>query len=96
VRLVARVVLDQHGTEPPQVALGGRLPRLAFAQLGLRRRHLGEPAEDEVRLDRDGLLAPQGAVVVEDGDPLLNRHGRRRPLDEVDDRLPGGSGPPGG
>jgi len=92
VGVVPRVVLDHDRTEPTEVALEGGLPRLTVAQLRLSRGHLDEAAEDEVELDRHGLLAPQRAVVVEHRDPFLDRHGDRSVLsarapDEVADRL---------
>src|SRR3954464_13802136 len=57
---------------------------------------LHEPAQDEVQLDRHGLLAPQRAVVVEDRHTLLDRHrlravGAGRGGDERQDRLLGGA-----
>jgi hypothetical protein len=99
VGVVTRVVLGHERAEPTEVVFKEGLPWLAFAQLRLRRRHFREAAKNEVQLDRHRLLAPQGAVVVEDRDPLLHRDGGRpafaaRTPDEVDDRLPGGAVPP--
>jgi hypothetical protein len=97
VRVVARVVVIEHLSQPGVVTLVRRLPRLAVAQLRVGLRHLVQPAEDEVGLDRHRLLAPQGAVVVEDRDALLGGHGvRHRPLDELDHRALGGTVLPAG
>jgi hypothetical protein len=65
VGVVARVVLGEHRPEPAIVALVRRLPGLTAAQPGVVPRHLIKPTENEVSLDRQRLLTPQGAVVVE-------------------------------
>ena len=76
VRVVAGVVLG-HAPRPARRSRARTPPSTAaVAQLGIRLGHLGEPAQDEVGLDRQRLLAPQRAVVVEDGDALLGRHVR--------------------
>jgi hypothetical protein len=92
VGVVPRVVLGHERTQPAVVALVGRFPRLPITQLRLRLRHRHESAKDEVKLDRHRLLAPQGAVVVEHRDPLLDRHSGRSVLagytvNERNDRL---------
>ena len=46
-----------------------------------------DEAREPVGLQVPELLAPERAVVVEDGDPLLGRHGLRGALGERDDRL---------
>jgi len=73
--VVAGVVLLHQRGEPRVVVLIGGLPRLALTQGRVGLRHLHEAAQDEVHLDRHRLLAPQRAVVVEDGDALLGRDG---------------------
>ncbi len=88
VAVVAVVVLRDRAAEPGVVVLVGRLPRLTLTERGVRLRHLGQPLQDERELDRQRLLAPQRAVVVEDRNPLLGRNRLRGPLDEVGDRLP--------
>jgi hypothetical protein len=93
VRVIAAVVLDHRCAEPAEVALVGRLPGLLVAQRRVGLGHLREPPEDEVELDRHRLLAPQRAVVVEGGDPLLGREVVRavtgHPGDELSDRPAG-------
>jgi hypothetical protein len=90
VAVVAGVVLGDHRAQPGVVAFVGRLPRLPIPQPGVGLGHLDEPAQDEVELDRHRLLAPQGPVVVEHGDAVVDRH-RLGPVlaadsrDEVDD-----------
>ena len=74
VGVVTCVVLVDHRAQPPVVMLMRGLPGLVAAQPRVGLRHLGQPAENEVSLDRHGLLAPQGAVVVEDRYPLLGWH----------------------
>ena len=76
--------------EPGEVALVGRLPRLALAQPRVGLGHLDHPAQEEAELDRCRHLAPQRAVVVEHGDPLLGRQARVRvgdARDEVEHRV---------
>ena len=92
VAVVPRVVLVHQPAEPGEVLVVRRLPRLFLAQRRSLLGHRGEPAQDEVGLDRHRLLAPEGAVVVEDSDSLLDRHRLRAVLtgdacDEVDDPL---------
>ncbi len=77
VAVVALVVLRDGPAEP------ARSPSRTTAFHGWRSRSDGsasaivrQPPEEEVDLDRHRLLAPERAVVVEDGDPLLGRHGR--------------------
>ena len=93
VAVVAVVVLDHRLTEPAQVVLVRRLVRLLVAQLRVGLGHLGESPQREVELDRDRLLRPQRAVVVERGDAFLwgdepDATFLRDRVDEVDDRLP--------
>jgi hypothetical protein len=92
VRVVAVVVLLHHLPRPSVIAVVSGLPRLLLAKGRVGLCHLVEPAQDEVGLDRQRLLAPEGAVVVE------YRHARRRrhavgghPLDKSQHRLLGGS-----
>ena len=82
VRVVARVVLVHHPAEPRVVALVGRLPGLAVAQPRVGVGHRVQPPQDEVRLDRHRLLAPERAVVVERRDALLDRDLGDGALDE--------------
>jgi len=97
VGVVACVVLGEHLAEPAIVTLIRRLPGLAAAQPGIGLRHLGQSAENEVSLDRHRLLAPQGAVIVEDCDALGGRHtGRHRLLGELHHRPSGGAVIPAG
>ena len=91
VAVVAVVVLRDRLAEPGVVLLVRGLPRLSCPQRLVLLGHLGEAPEDEAELDRHRLLAPERAVVVEDGDPLGGRDVvrpalGRHPLDEVDDR----------
>jgi hypothetical protein len=44
--------------------------RLLCGQRWIRLDLFGPPAEDEVELRRQRLLNPQGAVIVEGGDPV--------------------------
>ena len=88
VRVVARVVIGHHLSEPAIVALERRLPGLALLQLRLRVRHRDKTPKNEVELDRHRLLAPQRPIVVEHCDALVDRHGIRHcPVDELDERL---------
>jgi hypothetical protein len=92
VGVVAGIVLADHRGQPAVVALIGRFPRLTGAEFLVGRGHLGQATQDEVELDRHGLLDPQGAVVVEHRDPVSDRdHGSRtaRPIDEAEDGVPG-------
>ena len=57
-----------------QVALEQRGERLLVLPLGMLRRERLHAVEREVELDRHRLLAPERAVVVEDGDALGGRH----------------------
>jgi hypothetical protein len=80
VGIVAGVV-PGHDVPQPVVVLGvGGLPGLALAQRRVLVGHGGQPPQDEAELDRHRLLAPQGAVVVEDRNPLLGLQELRRPL----------------
>jgi hypothetical protein len=54
------------------IALVGSLPGLLVALGRIALGHLRQPTQEEVELDRHRLLTPPGAVVVEDGDPLLD------------------------
>ena len=94
--VVALVVLRDRAAEPREspswAAFHGWRSRSDVVRLGHRR----EALEDEAELDRHRLLAPQRAVVVEDGDALRHRHVAGDPLDELDDRLPGRRVVPGG
>jgi hypothetical protein len=74
VAVVAVVVLGDDVAQPAVVPVVGGLPGLAAVQLGVLFGHGGQPLEDEAELDRHRLLAPQGAVVVEHGHPLLGSH----------------------
>ena len=76
VGVVAGVVLGDDRTQPGIVALVSRLPRLTILERRVLLRHLLQPAQDEVELDRHRLLAPQRSVVVEHSDALLERHTR--------------------
>ncbi len=91
VRVIAGVVLGEHLAQPRVVTLVRGLPGLAASQLGVGIGHLIETSENEVRLNRQRLLAPQRAVVVERRDPLRHRNERRTILghrrDEIEDRL---------
>ena len=89
--VVAVVVLRDRPPSQRVVLLVGGLPRLALSQRLVLLGHLGQTREDEAELDRHRLLAPEGAVVVEDGDPLGRRNVVRtalggHALDELDDR----------
>jgi hypothetical protein len=75
VPVVALVVLDHRGVELVHVVLVGGLPRLAAAERRILGCLLRESPQDEVQLDRDRLLAPEGAVVVED--PTRSSSGMR-------------------
>ena len=89
VGVVAGVVLLQHRSEPAEVPLVRRLPRLLLAERRVGLGHLVEPAQDEVGLNRHRLLAPERAVVVEDRDALLGRNAvRRHALDEAERSRP--------
>jgi hypothetical protein len=79
-----------------QVVLVRRLPGLERPQRLVLLGQLRKAAQDEVELDRDGLLAPERAVVVEDRDPLLVRKALDGALGERDDRLARGRVMPGG
>jgi hypothetical protein len=72
--VVALVVPGYEVAQPAVVLVIGGLPGLARAQLGVLVGHGGQAAQDEVELDRHRLLAPQRAVVVEDGHQLLRRN----------------------
>jgi hypothetical protein len=92
VAVVAVVVLDHRLAEPTEVLLVGRLERLLLAQCRIGFGQLGEATQREVELDRDRLLGPQGAVVVDDGDALLRGDepaavGVGDGIDELDDGL---------
>ena len=96
VRVVACVVLLHHLSQPGVVPLVRRLPRLPLAQLGIGLGHLGEPAKDEVGLDRQRFLAPERAVVVEHRDPFFRRIPvRGHALDELEHGGLGGAVVPG-
>jgi len=89
VAFVTAVVLRDGGAEPRHVLGDGGLPRLLVAQRGILPRHLLPALQDVGELD-DRLLAPQRAVVVEDGDAIGRRHerrtaGRRHSRGEIDD-----------
>ena len=60
------------------VALEKRRKGLLFLPLGMLGRERLDPIEGEECLEVDGLLGPQGAVVVEDGDALGGQHEVRR------------------
>jgi hypothetical protein len=64
------VVLDQRCTEPVVVRGQGCLVRLLVGEGGIGAGLFGHAEQGEVELDGDRLLRPQGAVVVERGDPL--------------------------
>ncbi len=86
------VVLDHRLAQPAEVVLVGRLVRLLLAQRRVGLGQLGESAQREVELNRDRLLRPQRAVVVERGDAFLRGDETsttllRDGVDEVDDRL---------
>ena len=88
--VIARVVLGHHGVQPFAVLFAGRLPGLAIAQRRIGLTHLGQSTQDEVRLDRQRLLAPQRAVVVEHRHALVDGDGNGPALaasldDEFDD-----------
>ena len=92
IGVVAVIVLVDRAAEPCVVLLVRGLPRLPRAQRLVLLRHLREPHQDEAELDRHRFLAPQGAVVVVDGNPFGGRDIVRPAvggdtLDEVDDRL---------
>jgi hypothetical protein len=71
VGVVAGVVPGHDLVKPAVVPVVGGLPGLAVAQPRVLVGHGGQPLEDEAELDGHRLLAPQGAVVVEHGQPLL-------------------------
>ena len=88
VRVVARIVVSHQLPEPAIVALIRRLPRLAVTQVRVGLRHLAQPAENEIGLDRHRLLTPQGAVVVEHGNTFFDGHLiGHRPLHELQDAV---------
>jgi hypothetical protein len=73
-------VFVDRGAQPAVVLLISGLPRLTTTQPIVLMRHLDESAQNEVQLYRHGFLAPQGAVVVEDGHPILDRYRLRGAL----------------
>ena len=66
------------GRAPLHVPGEQRLERLLGLPFGMLRGHRLDLIEGEGELDVDGLLRPQRAVVVEDGD-ALGRGPRSRP-----------------
>jgi hypothetical protein len=106
----ARVRVEQHRGHLPLPARRGRGREVAAQQrLHHRPRRefrvggglLAQPREDEQRLDVGRLLAPERAVVVEDGDPLrrgdvLRPALLRDPREVAEDRVAGGPVVPGG
>ena len=84
-----RAVAGQHGLE--------RLLLLPLGMLGRQRHH---PVEREHHLAVDRVLDPQRAVLVEGGEPVLERDevraaGLRGGTDQVEDSLLGRAGVPG-
>ena len=73
--VVTRVVLGHHRAQPLAVLLAGRLPGVAVAQRRIGLGHLRQSAQDEIGLDRQRLLAPERAVVVEHRDALFDGDG---------------------
>ena len=87
-----RLAARERGLEVP---LGRRLQCVGGQDRRIRRRHRPEPVEREEELEVDGLLGPEGAVVVEDRHAVVRRDvaGRGRVgdlLDEGDDLGLGG------
>ena len=72
---------------------GRELRPLGDARVGVHGRL--QRVDEEVELDVRRALAPQRAVVVEAGDPLLDRHVGDR-VEERDERVARRSGSPGG
>jgi hypothetical protein len=70
VGVIAAVVLDHRRPERAVVLGQRRSVRLVVGEAGVGLGLVGHAVEREVELDRDRLLGPQRAVVVEDGDPL--------------------------
>jgi hypothetical protein len=66
--VVALIVSGHDVTEPGVIAPIRCLPRLLRAQRRIGLGHTRQPLQDEAELDGHRLLAPQRAVVVEDGD----------------------------
>jgi hypothetical protein len=103
VRCPARAQLQQcHGdalqaqlAERRVVAVEQRPVLGALAEAGVVLDGVVQRAHEEAVLDVVRLLAPQRAVVVEHGHPLL-RGQRQRLVQERRDRVAGGARPPGG
>jgi hypothetical protein len=81
--VITVIVLGDHVVEPPVVLGVGGLPGLTGAQGLILFGHDAQAAQDEVELDRRRLLTPQGAVVVEDRDPVLRWDFGRHPPDST-------------
>jgi hypothetical protein len=88
-RLEHRLLAERH--EGLHVVLEHRLVRLALAHRRILRRERLQAILREEKLDLQGLLAPQRAVVVERRDPPGRRHeirpaSLRHACDKVQDR----------
>jgi hypothetical protein len=98
--VVPGVVLHDDVAQPRVVLVVRGLPWLALAQCRILVGHRSEPLHDEAELDRHRLLAPERAIVVEDGDAFLGRGVAvplaRRGLHEFDHRPPRRRVRPGG
>lgn len=88
---------DHHLAEPGVVALERGFPGLLPSESRVGLGHLVQPTEDEVGLNPERLLAPEGAVVVEHGDPFdLRNSVRGHALHEVEHGGLGRAVVPGG
>src|SRR4029453_4351681 len=68
------VVLGDSLTQPAVILCISSLPGLAISQRRIILGHSDQALQDEPGLDGHRFLAPEGAVVVEDPDPLPRRH----------------------
>ena len=68
--VISLIVFGYHTTQPVEILLPGGLPGLFGTQRGVSSGLRSQPAQEIVELDISRFLAPEGAVVVENGDPL--------------------------